>query len=127
MYLERVQKSLYDLCKNSGIGVVLLQLSKVLTLVYPIYLILWNFSFLNSLMGVIGIFGVILYVAYIAGLITSFAKNDTLIICIAFALRSIDDILSLIMYSFSVSTLLYAILYAILAVLALYKSNSVNN
>ena len=127
MYLERVQRSLYDLCKNSGIGVVLLQLSKILALVYPIYLILCNFNFLNPVMGIIRIFAAVLYFAYVAGLITSFAKNDMIIVSAAFGLKAIDYIIGLIMYSFNITTLSYAVLYVILAVWALYKTNSVNN
>ena len=126
MYLKRVQSCVYELFKNSSIGIILMQFSKVLVLVYPIYLILWNFSFLNSIMNIIGTLGAVLYATYGIGLLASFAKNDMIMIGIAFLLKAIDDIISLIMYSFSISTLLYTVLYVILAVWALYKSNSMN-
>lgn len=123
MYFKRVQIDLYELFKNSSIGITLMQISKILILVYPIYLILWNFNFLDSVTSIIGTFSAVLYAAYIIGLLTSFAKNDMTMICVAFALKAVDDMLSLIIYSFSIGTLLYTFLYAALAVWAWYKSN----
>lgn len=131
MKFKEVQKSLYDLFKSSSGGLVLLQASAVLTLIYPILGILGDIPFIKAVAGVLGIFGAVWYLAYMVGLAASFAKNDMKIICAAFALRCIDNIISIIIYSFAIrtllSTVLYIALYALAALAVFYMSNSSNN
>lgn len=122
MHLSEVQKSLMNYMKGNSISVLLMQFSKILVLIYPIYCIIGNLGFLSFLTGIIGMFSAILYLGYVIGLIISFAKNDMLSIGIAFGLVAIDYLIRMIMYSFSVSTILWFALYGGLAALSFYKS-----
>lgn len=122
MNYKELQKDLMDCVKNNSIGVLLMQFSKILVLIYPIYRIIGNFSFLSFITGIIGMFSAVLYLGYMIGLIISFAKNDMLSIGIAFGLIAVDYLIGMIMYSFSVGTILWLALYGGLAALTLYKS-----
>ena len=122
MQLSEVQKSLMNYVKGNSISVLLMQFSKILVLIYPIYRIIGNFGFLSFITGIIGMFSAVLYLGYMIGLIISFAKNDMLSIGIAFGLIAIDYLIGMIMYSFSVGTILWLSLYVGLAALTLYKS-----
>ena len=123
MYLKRLQNDLYELFKNSGIGMVLLPISKILLLVYPIYLLLRNFSFLDPVTNIIAVISSILYVAYIIGLLINFAEDNMIMVAVAFALRTLSYIVGIVMHSFSINSVIYIVLYASLASWALYKSN----
>lgn len=127
MNVRDVQKSLYNLFKTNSIGYVFLQASAVLTLIYPIILVLGGIPFIGGFMGIFSMFGAVWFLAYLVGLIASFAKNDMTIISVAFALRAVDYVISIIRYAFSINLLLFAVLYAVLAILAFYQLNSSNN
>lgn len=122
MNYNEVQKSLINCLKSNSISVLLMQFSKILILIYPIYRIIGNFGFLNFITGIIGMFSAVLYLGYMIGLIISFAKNDMVSIGIAFGLVAVDYLIGMIMYSFSVSTILWLSLYGGLAALSFYKS-----
>lgn len=122
MNYNEVQKSLMNYLKSNSISVLLMQFSKILILIYPIYRIIGNFGFLSFITGIIGMFSAILYLGYIVGLVISFAKNDMISIGIALGLIAVDYLIGMIMYSFSVSTILWFALYGGLAALSFYKS-----
>lgn len=98
-----------------------------MALIYPIILVLGDIPFISRFMGIFSMFGAVWFLTYMVGLIASFAKNDMTIICAAFALRAVDYAVSIIRYAFSVSLLLFAVLYAVLAILDFSRLNSSNN
>ena len=122
MGLSEVQKSLMNYVKGNSITVLLMQISKILVLIHPVYRIIDNFSFLGFLTGIISMFSAVLYLGYLIGLIISFAKNDMVSLGIAFSLVAIDYVIGMIMYSFSINGILWLALYGGLAALSLYKS-----
>lgn len=118
MKLSDVQKVLNDYFKSKDIMLIGLQISRILVLIYPIYLLLCQFTVLSVIVGIVGIVGPILYFIYIMGLVLSFSKNDMLALGVAFGLRACSNLFSIIMYSFNTSFLLNIAVYAILAILS---------
>jgi hypothetical protein len=115
MKLSDVQKVLNDYFKSKDIMLIGLQISRILVLIYPIYLLLCQFTVLSVIVGIVG---PILYFIYIMGLVLSFSKNDMLALGVAFGLRACSNLFSIIMYSFNTSFLLNIAVYAILAILS---------
>lgn len=105
---------------------VLLPFSKLLVLIYSVYLLLNNILFLSPITSVITWISPLLYIAYIIGLVLCFAKNEMLIISIAFWLRAIDDLLFIIQYTVNVNSIVGIILYAALGWLT-FKTTYINN
>lgn len=127
MGYHELQKDLIRYLRSKPNIWVIAQFSQIMILIYPIYLLLDDFSVLNFVMGAIGTISAVLYVTYIMGLIFSFAKNDMKIIGIAFAVKSLDNLIRIIKYSFRISTILYLILYVALAIAAFYVSTVSND
>lgn len=127
MGYHELQKDLIRYLRSKPNIWVIAQFSQIMILIYPIYLLLGDFSVLNFVMGAIGTISAVLYVTYIMGLIFSFAKNDMKIIGIAFAVKSLDYLIRIIKCSFRISTILYLILYVALAIAAFYVSTVSND
>ena len=127
MGYHELQKDLICYLRSKPNIWVIAQFSQIMILIYPIYLLLGNFSVLNFVMGAVGTISAVLYVTYIMGLIFSFAKNDMKIIGIAFAIKALDCLIRIIMYSFRISTILYLILYVALAIAVFYGTTFSNN
>lgn len=123
MKLLDVQRTMDSYFKGNRTVVVLRQFANVLALIYPIYLILTRISFLNVFTGVLGNISVILYFAYLIGLILCFAKNDMLTVTIAFGLKAILEIIDLFVFSINLNSILSIIAYAAVTVLALCYNN----
>ncbi|MCD8181228.1 MAG: hypothetical protein LUF26_07115 [Firmicutes bacterium] len=126
MNLSEVQKTLESFFKSKSITLVLMQYSAVLTLVYPVYLIMTRASFLHIITGILSAVSIIFYFAYLFGLILSFAKNDMLTVIIAFALITFIELLDLFLYSISVNAILSFLAYAAVTVMCFYyyKNNT---
>lgn len=122
MQLAEVQTSLEKYVKSNSIGILLMQFSKILIFAYPIYILANKFSFLWFLTKIFGIISPLLYLGYMVGLIIGFAKNDMLSIGIAFGLKAVGYLISIIKYSLSWNSVLWIILYGALAIFVLQKS-----
>jgi hypothetical protein len=109
MKYDEVQKSLMNCLKSNSISTSLMQFSKAMVLVYPIYLILCEFEFLNILTKYIAMFTVVMYLGYVIGLIISFAKNDMLSIGIAFGLVALSFFIGLIVRTFTLAAAILGI------------------
>ena len=126
MRLSEVQETMDKFFKDNSITVVLMQFSKILTLFYPIYLVLSRLSFLNFLTDIIGIVSIVFYFTYLVGLILSFAKNDMFTVAIAFGIKSILNIIDLFVFSVHINSIISIVVYALIAVAAFncYKNNT---
>ena len=126
MQLSEVQKTLDKYFKGNNIAVLLMQFSNILTLIYPIYLILTRISFLNFITGILGTVSIVFYFAYFIGLVMCFAKNDMLTITIAFGLNAILEVVDLFVFSISINSILSIIAYAILTIVTYnhHKNNT---
>ena len=120
MKLSNVQRMMDSYFKENGFMVVLRQFANVLTLIYPIYLILTRISFLDGFTDMLGNISIIFYFAYLVGLILCFAKNDMRTVTLAFGLRTILEIIDLFIFTINLNSILSIIAYAALTVLALY-------
>ena len=115
MRLLDVQQMLYAYLKNKSVFLILLQISAVLLMVYPIYLLLTRISFLDGFISIIRCISPIFYCAYFLGLILCFAKNEMLLISAAFAIRALIVIIDIFMYSFGISSVINIAIYIALA------------
>ena len=118
MNLSELQDAVYSYVVRNPFFAMLIQFSKILVLLYPIYMVLCKISFLNELTIVIGYISVILYMGYIIGIILCFAKKDMLYISSALLLRAIVRLISIIQFSFSLNNVIGMVLYAMLAWMA---------
>ena len=125
MELTTVQKTLLEYLKGNHFFSMLLPFSAVITLVYCIYNVLSNITFLTFVSKFYAISG-ILFIAYAIGLIISFAKNDMLIIMIAFALMALSNVLEFFVFGNIVpriSSIIDVIIYGALAYMAMLRYN----
>ena len=126
MRLSEVQKTLDKYFRGNNVTVLLMQFSKILALIYPIYLILTRISFLHFVTGILGTVSIVFYFAYFIGLVMSFAKNDMLTITIAFGLNVILEVIDLFVFSIGINSILSIIAYAMLTLLTFnYHKNNV--
>lgn len=125
MRLLDVQRAINEYFKGNAISIMLMRFTTILTLVYPIYLLLTRISFLHIITGIVSWFSILLYFAYIIGLILCFAKNDFKIITVAFAIRTLIEVVDVFMFLFNINAILSIIIYGFLTFLAFnyYKSN----
>lgn len=127
MNYNELQKCMTNYLRSKPNIWMLAQFSQILILIYPLYLLVGNFSFLNLVTSIVSNISAILYIAYIMGLIFSFAKNDMKIIGTAFAIKALDYLIGIIIYSFSISTILYLTLYVALAICSFYCATISNS
>ena len=106
MKLSDVQRTLNEYFKGSSILIIPMRIAPILTLIYPIYILLTRISFLHIITGIIGWFSILLYFAYFIGLILSFAKNDFKIITAAFALKTLVEVVDMVVFSFNINAIL---------------------
>lgn len=125
MKLSDVQRTLNEYFKGSSILIIPMRIAPILTLIYPIYILLTRISFLHIITGIIGWFSILLYFAYFIGLILSFAKNDFKIITAAFALKTLVEVVDMVVFSFNINAILSILIYGFITFLAFnyYKSN----
>lgn len=125
MKLSDVQKTLSEYFNGNAVSVMAMRFASVLTLIYPVYILLTRISFLHIITGIVSWFGILLYFAYLIGLILCFAKNDFKIITLAFALKTLTEFVDMFMYSFNINVVLSIVMYGFLTYSAFnyYKSN----
>lgn len=125
MRLLYVQQMLYNYLKSKSVFLILLQISAVLLLVYPVYLLLTRISFLDGFINIIRCISPIFYFAYFLGLILCFAKNEMLLISIAFAIRALIEIVDIFLYSFGISSVISIAIYIALTGLTFLYSRTI--
>ena len=126
MRLSEVQGTMDRYFRGNNVTVLLMQFSNILALIYPIYLILTRFNFLDFITGIFGTVSIIFYFAYFIGLILCFAKNDMLTVTIAFGLKAALEIIDLFVFSIGINSILSIVAYIAITIASFnyYKSNS---
>ena len=125
MRLLDVQQMLYKYLKSKSVFLILLQISAVLLLVYPVYLLLTRISFLDGFINIIRCISPIFYFAYFLGLILCFAKNEMLLISIVFAIRALIEIVDIFLYYFGISSVISIAIYIALTGLTFLYSRTI--
>lgn len=117
MNLSKLQNTVYECVMNQPLLILFMKYSRVLALIYPVYLVLNRIPYLNPVISIIAYVGAILYGLYLIGILLCFAKREMIYVVIAFACRTLAYIISLVHY-FSISSILCLALYAALTVLS---------
>lgn len=119
MNFTDVQRTLKSFFEKNSFSFLFMQVSGIVAILYPIYIILTRFSCFNIITGIISWVSILFYFAYILGLIMCIAKNDFVSISIAFGLNVILGIVDICVFSFSISYIISIIAYIILTFAAL--------
>jgi len=105
--MREVQGSISNFLQKNQYTAMVMPFSKIFLFVYPVYLLLAQFSFLTDFTNIIAVVSSILYFAYVLGLIMCVAKGEFQMISAAFAIRALVEIIALFTYSYDYMTGLY--------------------
>ncbi len=120
--MSSIQKSILKYVQDNKFLQPLCKCSGVLAVIYPVYLVVARISFLNFFWKYIGMIVAILYIAYILGVLISFAENKLIQLDIAFSCMAFNHMLSL-RYGVNLNRLVYIAFYAFLAVLCIVATS----
>ena len=112
--VKEIQKSILTYIESNKYSASLLKIAGVMALVAPIYMVVSRIYFLHSVGNIIEIFYAILYIAYYAGTIMCFAKDDMIPLSIAYGFMAVNSICNLT-YGISLNRIVYLVFYAFLA------------
>lgn len=127
MSLDNLQNATLNYVSQSKLFITFIPYSKIITLIYGVYSVIYSLGFLNLIMQYVWCVGGILYFLSIIGLIISFAKNDMLPVIALFVLMAIGDLLSVIgsgMFGVSIQSAVYMVIYIYLAYKSLVRYNT---
>ncbi|MCR4650294.1 MAG: zinc ribbon domain-containing protein [Lachnospiraceae bacterium] len=116
--MSSIQKSILEYVQDNKFLQPLGKCSGVLAVLYPVYQVLAHVSFLHFFLKYIGMIVAILYIAYLLGVIISFAQNKLIPLDIAFVCMAFNNMLGL-EYGVNLNRLVYIAFYGLLAVLCI--------
>lgn len=100
----------------------LLQYAGIFLYIYVAIEIIEMFPLPSGISVAFNYLSAILYFVYISGVVMSYAKNDMIPVFVVFAYKTIAPIISIIRWGFSFNSIIYIIVYGIIAYWAFKKS-----
>ena len=120
--MQQIQKAILDYSLHNRYLSPLVTFSSILALLFPIYAVASRVLFLSFLWKYIGMFSAIMYLAYYAGTILCFAKNQLVPLDIAFCCMTVNSMFDL-QYGVSLNQIAYIAFYAMLAGICIAATN----
>lgn len=111
--MREIQNVLLKYAENSPIFSKVLQADIIISLIYPIYLVLDKIRWLNPICRYIAYISAVLHIAYLIGTILCFAENKIKYLVVAYGCMTLNYLLSL-QYGFRFNLLIYLIFYGLI-------------
>lgn len=91
---------------------LLLKFSSAMAVIYPVYLIVSRFSFLDFAWKYIWMISAVMYIAYFAGMNLCFARNNLILLDIAYSCMAVNYMLGL-QYGVKLNRIVYIAFYGL--------------
>lgn len=121
--MKSIQDSIFKYAQSNKYFFPMIKVAHILAVIYPIYLLVTEITFLSVIWQYVRLFSSIMYIAYYIGTILCFASNRLIPLDIAYGCMTFSYILDL-QYGITLNRLVYICFYGLITSLCIVATKN---